>query len=296
MNTVQRIIRIFAILLAIAIIAGICNLIYEVIMTVTPINTKIVVKEYEKEFKDIDSLDIKVGAASLTIKEGDKITVKAENLPSKLKVKKDGKTLIVKQSSSRFNLNSGEIEITVPKELVDVDINGGAGTIDISGLKVIDFDLKIGAGRTVLSDMETERTEINGGAGSLEIDSSKLSNLNLEAGAGRVLINSYIYGKSNIECGIGRMDITLRGEEDSYSIKAEKGLGSLTIAGEEYGKIVNYGKGKNKIYVEGGVGEISIRFKRETSPKEESKEEKPSEKSKEEPKEKSKEEPKKEQN
>ena len=294
MNTVQKIIRIFAILLAIAIIAGMCNLVYELVISLTPINTKIVVKEYDKEFKDVDSLEVKVSAAQLTIIEGDKISVHAENLPSKLKVKQEDKKLIVKQSSSSFNLNHGEIEITVPKELIDVDINGGAGSMDISGLKVEKFDLDIGAGRTILKDMELGEADIDGGAGSLEITESKITDLDMDTGAGRVLFNGYLYGNNKIDCGIGRVDITLRGDEDSYSIKAKKGLGSLTIAGEEYGKEVNYGKGKNRLTVDGGVGEISIRFKREDirreepevgKSKEEKKEETPEENKKEESKE-----------
>lgn len=295
MNTVQKIIRIFAILLAIAIIAGMCNLAYQLIVSITPINTKIVVKEYDKEFKDIDRLEVKVSAAQLTIIEGDKISVHAENLPSKLKVKQEDKKLIVKQSSSSFNLNHGEIEITVPKELISVNINGGAGSMDISGLKVESFDLDIGAGRTVLTNMELGEADIDGGAGSLEITESKITDLDMDTGAGRVLFNGYLYGNNKIDCGIGRVDITLRGDEDSYTIKAKKGLGSLTIAGEEYGKEINYGKGKNKLRVEGGVGEISIRFKKDRIEKEEPQKEDSTEEKKEDSTEEKKEESKKEQ-
>ena len=284
MNTLQKIIRIFAILLAIAIIAGMCNFIYELVVSFTPINTKVVVKEYDKEFNNIDSLEVNVSAAQLTMTSGDKVSVHAENLPSKIKVKQEGKRLVVKQSSSNFNLNHGEIEITVPKELISVLIKGGAGSMDISGLTVKDFDLEIGAGKTILTNMELSEANIEGGAGSLEITESKITNLDMETGAGRVLFNGYLYGNNKIDCGIGRVDITLRGDEDSYSVRAKKGIGSLAIAGEEYGREVNYGKGKNKLRVEGGVGEISIRFKREKVEREETEEEIPREDKKEESK------------
>ncbi len=234
MSTKDRIIKCFAILLAISIILGICNLFYTVIMSIVPVNTKIVVKEYKKEFKNINSLDIKLSAASLTIK----------------------------QNASYFNVNNGDITITVPKELKDVLIKGGAGKITISDLTMNKLNIEIGAGRTDIDNIETKKTKIEGGAGSLNITSSKLNDLKLSAGAGSVSINSYIYGDSKIECGIGRTNISLFGKEDDYQIKAKKGLGNLIISGKEYGNEVNYGNGKNKIQIEGGIGEISVRFKK----------------------------------
>lgn len=257
-----KIVRIIAILLAISIILGICNLAYQLVMSFVPINTKIVVKEYKKEFKDIDSIKVEVGAASLTIKEGNKIKVEAYNLPSKLNVEKKDKLLVVKQSPSYFNINTGDITIYLPKELKDVDVNGGAGQIIIKDLIIKDLELEIGAGKTEIDNIEAKSADIEGGAGSLSITSSKITDLDLESGAGSVEINSYLYGNSSIECGLGRTNITLLGDEDSYEIKAKKGLGNLIIAGKEYGKEVNYGNGKNKIKIEGGVGEISVRFKK----------------------------------
>ncbi len=262
MNTIQKIIRLFAILLAVAIIAGICNLAYQLIIITIPINTKIVVEEYKKEFKGIDSLDIDVGAANIVIKEGEKTYIEAYNLPSKLTVKKNGNTLKVRQHTSYMVLNSGDIIITVPKEMQEIELDGGSGTITISNLIMDKLDLNIGAGKTTISNIEAKNVDIDGGAGTLNIESSKLNNLDLDSGAGSVTISSYLTGKSKIDCGVGRTNITLLGEEDDYEINAEKGLGNLSIAGKEYGNKINYGKGKNKIKVSGGVGEIIIRFKK----------------------------------
>ena len=54
----------------------------------------------------------------------------------------------------------------------------------------------------------------------------------------------------------------LGGQEDDYKIIAEKGLGNLSINNKNYGDKVTYGEGKNTIDIDGGMGNIYIRFQK----------------------------------
>lgn len=265
MSTAQKGIKIIAYLLAITIIVGICSGIYNLIMIFTPVNNKIEVKELKKEYKEINKLDISLGASSLTIEKGDKFLVEAYNLPSKLDIEEKGKKLVISMKKSITNINNinnGEIKITIPDNLDKLKIRAGAGTIDISDININDVDIELGAGNTKIDNVKFSNVEINGGLGNLEITDSELKDLLLEAGAGNIHISSKLLGKNTIKCGVGKTSLTLIGSDDDYTIKAKKGLGSLTIDGKDYGDEVNFGEGKNKINIDGGVGSINIRFKR----------------------------------
>ena len=263
MSTFQRFIKVFAYLLAISLILSICTGIFQLVNTFIPTTEKVVVEDYYKEFKNINSLELNINAADLKIETGEKLTIKASNLVSKIKVKEEDGILKVKQNKIRVNNQSaGFIIITIPSELDNFLLNGGAGKIDIDELNAQKVDLSLGFGNVTISNVKFGSTKISGGAGNIVIEKSLLNNLDLNSGAGNVRINAEIKGKSSIDCGLGEINLLLGGKEDSYTINAEKGLGNLTINNKNYGDKVTYGEGKNIINIEGGVGNIYIRFQK----------------------------------
>ncbi len=261
MSSFQKGIKIAAYILAILIVVSMCSAVYNLFMTFVPVNDKIVVKEYSKTYKHVEDLDIEITAASLNIEKGEEFKIEASNLPSKLKVKKDGNKVKIKMAKSFANIHIGEITITVPEKLDDFSLEAGAGSINISDIEADNADIKLGVGKSNFENVKFNDVEITGGAGKTTITKSELKNLNLEAGAGSLHVSAYLKGSSKINCGVGQVSITLLGEEDDYKIKAKKGLGSLNINGKDYGQEINYGDGKNKVTIEGGIGEINIRFK-----------------------------------
>lgn len=268
MSGSSKYIKIVAYLLAVAIILGICSLIYNFVMLFVPVNNKIEVKEYSKTFKNVKELDIELSSSSLTIEEGDIFKIEARDLPAKIKVSNDDGKVKIKMNKSYFNINTGNIVITVPKKLDYLLLRAGAGNIDISDIVVKKVRIELGAGSSRFDNVEFKNAKINGGAGNLEINDSKLTDAKIDAGVGKIDISAYLYGDSDIECGIGKTSITLLGDEDMYSLGIEKGLGTILLDGKEYSGDVNYGKGENKIEIEGGIGEISVRFRKDRRRKE----------------------------
>ena len=49
---------------------------------------------------------------------------------------------------------------------------------------------------------------------------------------------------------------------NDYNISLDKGIGSATLAGNSMDDNTQYGTGSNKIDIDGGVGSISIDFKK----------------------------------
>lgn len=62
----------------------------------------------------------------------------------------------------------------------------------------------------------------------------------------------------DIDAGIGKVDIELEDGVRNYTIKASKGIGSISINNEELTSDREYGNGPNYIKIDGGVGTIRI--------------------------------------
>ncbi len=263
MSSTQKVIKIIAYILAVSIIIAICTGVFNIVNTFIPTTEKVVVEDYYKEFKNITDLDLDINAADLTIKEGEVFSIKAEKLVSKIKVSEDDGRLKVKQNKVRIvNTSAGNIVITVPKNINKLYLDGGAGKIEIEDIIAKKVKLALGFGNVNIDNVEFGPTDIKGGAGNIKINRAIIKDLELYAGAGNITINSELQGESIIDCGVGEINLLLMGGEDSYKIKATKGLGNLTINNKEYGDEVTYGNGKNAVDIEGGMGNISIRFQK----------------------------------
>jgi len=79
-------------------------------------------------------------------------------------------------------------------------------------------------------------------------------------GAGRLDVTAEITGNSAFDCGVGNVSINLKGKEENYRLKINKGLGAVTIKGEAVSDGTVYGNGPHTIGADGGVGEIKIDF------------------------------------
>lgn len=267
MNTAHKIIKSLAIALAIFIITTMVVLLLSIITLLANIDFLTGKKvNFEQTYNNIEIIDIKTSHSNVYIKEGDEFKVDAKDVTSKFTSKEKNGILKINDEKNwlLFWREIGEITIYVPKDyLKKLDVESGAGKINIKDINIEKLEIEQGAGMLTINNIKTKNTEINGGAGKININDSTLNNLELESGVGSVNITSELTGKSLIECGIGEINITLIGEKESYTIKPEKGLGNIRIDSKNYNNNQIYGKGSNQIEIEGGIGSISIDFKKE---------------------------------
>lgn len=85
-------------------------------------------------------------------------------------------------------------------------------------------------------------------------------NAKLSAEVGKVIYSGQLNGESRIECGVGEVEMNLEGGIDNYSIKVQKGIGNIKINKESVNNDSTTGNGQNKIYIDGGVGDIDIKI------------------------------------
>lgn len=271
MNGIQKIIKFLAIGLAVVIIFNICSWVItglSFLLAVDVFNGDSKIEEtatFDEVYENVKEVDIDLVSAYVVIDSGTEFRVKASDVDSKVAVKFKNGVLEIEEEDNIFNVSNpeGTIFITVPEteELNKLSIDSGAGKFEIKNIQVKKFEIDHGAGLLEISNSSFENIDIDGGAGAIKIASSLLNNLDLDAGVGSVDIDADITGNSNISCGVGEVKVNLLGASSDYSIRAEKGVGSIKIAGQDAKNDTTYGTGSKRIELEGGIGSITVNFK-----------------------------------
>ena len=227
---------------------------------------------YTQVYNDIESLDINLSKSKLEIKTGDSFKVEFVNVSKKLSTKLDnsGKELKIEDETLKLfeNRNSNsKVIVYIPSNYelksVKLDLVGVSGTY-IEGFKSEKLEVGIGAGRYEINNVQAKSCEIDSGAGETYINNSTFDNFEFNGGVGKATINCKVNAKGNIESGGGKLEVNLIGSKDDYKVRAETGIGNLTIDGNKVkdGEVI--GNGNTNINVEAGIGETSINFVEET--------------------------------
>ncbi len=211
---------------------------------------------------NIYELDIDLKASNLTIKEGNNL--KAETTNKNIKVTQKGNTLTIKEkNNSLLKNNGGNLTIHVPKDYIfnKVDIEMGAGNLDIFDLTSRELELDLGAGKSVINNLNVlNNATLDGGVGSIDINGGVINNLKLEVGVGSVNLSSIIKGSSYIDSGIGKLNLNILDSFSNYRVSLDKGIGSAKLNGNNMEDNIVYGTGYNIININGGIGSIFVNF------------------------------------
>ena len=153
--------------------------------------------------------------------------------------------------------------LTIPDDYVfdNIDLSAGAGEVHLYELAAETMNMEFGAGEVdIVGLTATSSVRIDGGVGEVSIDRCSLNNARINMGVGEFDIKGRILGRSEIDYGVGEADLNLEGSSDDYTIEMDKGLGESKIEGEPIKSNTIYGRGKNYIVIDGGIGEIDVNF------------------------------------
>lgn len=142
-----------------------------------------------------------------------------------------------------------------------IDVSTGAGNFFAEYVKAENIDFAFGAGEVSVDALyATNSIEIDGGAGKIEIRDGKTNNLDFDLGAGKLHYRAEITGNSEVDCGVGAVEIVLVGGEENYTVDLDKGIGNASLNGETITDGITYGNGENKIDIDGGISDIRVEF------------------------------------
>ena len=141
------------------------------------------------------------------------------------------------------------------------DISTGAGSVTIDELWANSLSINLGAGELRAGRIEASyKAEIDGGAGSVTISGGRLNNADIDMGIGELNLTSELSGKSSIDYGVGETNLVLAGTHNDYRIELDKGIGEAWLDGKKMSDDAVYGGGGRHIEIDGGVGELNITF------------------------------------
>ena len=267
MTSAQRIIKYcalaFAVFLSVSIIGGIISMFVCLTGIFGGGDAAGEMKSYTVN-ENIENLDIDISAATLEIKNGKDLSVESNH--NYLKVKEKDGTLVISDEKPFwvFNVSGVKVILTVPYDKVfdKASVSAGAGRVSIESLSANTLDLDFGAGEVDIENLVgASKAEINGGTGKLTVRDGALCDLDLDMGVGALYLTSRLSGKCELDYGVGETHLVLLGTSEEYQIDFDKGLGSATLEGKEMSDGSVYGTGDSKIYIDGGVGSVSISFR-----------------------------------
>ena len=271
MTTTQKIIKYLAIAFALFLVISIFSIIFglsrEIISSINNDKKESeLLEEYttiSNNVNNIESFKIDISNDDIEIKEGEKFEVKT-NDPD---VKFYHENSIVKIKSDKTfswhlsNSSRGTIIIYLPNEfnISELDLNLGAGKIDIDKIFVETLLMDLGAGTMTTKEINVyEKATINGGAGNINIYSGTINNLNLKLGAGNASIESDLIGSNTLTTGVGKLNLGLSRSKDNYKFDISKGLGNIILNDFDISEDILIGDGETKIKISGAVGNIII--------------------------------------
>ena len=205
-------------------------------------------------------LDVTVGAADLRIEESDSFRVETDNPYIQISQRND--TLIIREEPHIADLESSSVTIHYPADTMFavVELEMGAGRMDVFSLSCEKLDLELGAGNVEIQELNVTRdAEISGGGGDIYIYSGLIRNLDLEHGVGACAIRGTITGNSDIEAGMGQLKVYIVGDMADYTIRATTGIGEILVNGTEI-PAATFGTGENRIEISGGIGIVELVF------------------------------------
>lgn len=272
MTTAQKIIKYlaiaFAMFLVFTIISSILGGIYGLAgvlglkKNTNTENVEIGTKQSEQIQELTTYLDIDINYSNLTIKTGEDFVVQSSN--NDIEYAQEGNKFKVKEKGYiKFSETAiGDVVIYIPKELVfeTVDIDTGAGTVDIETLRTDNLILNLGAGETTIKNIISNKTKIDTGAGKLRIKSGNINDLDFDMGVGETDITAKLTGTNKIDTGIGNLKLQLLGDKQDYKFNISKGIGEVKIEDKSIIEDQTIGDGKNNIIISGEVGQIKVGF------------------------------------
>lgn len=223
MTTLQRCIKYgaiaFAIFLIVSIFSGIIGVI-GIFAGVDKLTSDKPMEGITFTADDIYELDIDLAAVDFVIRTGDTFSV--ENVNENIECYVDDHTLVIEEKGIFHTSDTRKVVLEIP------------------------------------SDVRFSEVEINGGAGKIEIDQLYTEKLDIDMGVGDMTICTSVDKKCDIDMGVGNIEITLLGTVDDYTIDLDKGIGSAKLNGKEMKNNSIYGNGDCQVDIDGGIGKIDL--------------------------------------
>ena len=249
MNNTQKVIKYLVTFLALMLIffivyipfmfiSSAINGIHKVLFVTLP--SDLIMENAELDNLDFSKISIDVSSSNITVNDGSEFNVKSNN--DKIKFEVIGDTLYVKENGNRRKSNDYKLNLTIPKEMINLlDVKVANGNINVENVIINELNIDIKHG-----DVNIDNSIFNETSSNL-----KMGNFNFDG-----KINESIYINNNI----GDITLMVNDNIENYKIKINKGIGKVEIDNKEVSDNKIVGTGLNFINISGGIGTITVNF------------------------------------
>lgn len=163
--------------------------------------------------------------------------------------------------------SDNEIIVEIPRgvqfDLMEIEV--GAGRMQINDMLAKSADIEIGAGEVIIEGADIQdyfTAEI--GAGRLETRNIKAENVELSIGLGECLYQGEIGNDLDAECHMGNLEVYVKGGLEDYNYEVECSAGTINIDGSEFSalaveKSIDHGA-QGTFDISCSMGEVTIGF------------------------------------
>ena len=128
-----------------------------------------------------------------------------------------------------------------------------------AGFEYNNVDIECGAGDVDVEKLAAKKLDMDYGAGNVEVRNSTIDEIDLDAGAGDVTISGSTFEKLDIDAGAGDVRISGIGDVDQYDYDLDVGVGDIKLDGNKFhGEYKSSGNAGKEIRVDCGVGDLEI--------------------------------------
>lgn len=220
---------------------------------------------------EVTKLDIKFGAGVLNIVESndDYFHINADtSYEYEYGVKNETFFLKCENDDVKLEGHRNYIQIAIPKnvKLEEVEIDLGACDCKIGSLVAKDkVDIELGAGSVEIASVDAKKFKTETGLGALTIDSLSVEDADLNVGMGSIEVKGLITGNLDLECGMGSAVVAVNDSEKNHNYDLSCGFGELVLGSRSYTnvsheeKIDNHANSEYRISCSMGSVVVSFR-------------------------------------
>lgn len=211
------------------------------------------------DIKNVSTIEIILDKTNLVLKEGLEFKIDTDN-KGMLVNNIEGKLLVSENKNIvDFSNKKNHAIITIPKEFKNIIIKNVSGITKIEDLNAETLNIEIATGECLIENVKVDKsTNFSASIGKGVFNNSTFNNFNLNLGVGETRINSKLRGECKVKSNVGNTQIVFLDGLENYTITTKKGIGFIEVEENEVKDNTTIGNGKNKVLIEGGLGNISI--------------------------------------
>lgn len=123
------------------------------------------------------------------------------------------------------------ITMDIPRGLYfqEVEMEVGAGIMEIYALSAGELETLVGAGEVILTNITAEEFSAEIGVGRMQTENTAVKKADIKVNMGNCDFEGSISGDLEAECGMGNLNLLLAGREEDHNYKLECSAGNINL-------------------------------------------------------------------